>query len=1279
MRKSLFSLSLLVLALLFCTVARAQDLASITGLVTDTTGAVIPAATVILQNPGTNVSYKTTTNSLGSYTFANVAPGPGYKLTVAAQGFEPEIVTGVYLNVNSTRTQNIKLSVGSSSETVQVSASSENVTLNTTDASVGNNFQVQMLNDLPVQSRDSPAALFYQQPGVTLQGAVTGARTDQSNVTVDGLMVNDLATGGFGDIVATAPVDSVQEFRGTVADPTADSGQGGGGQFQLVTKSGSNTFHGDLNEYHRDTDLEANDWFNNNAGAPRPPLVRNQFGGQVGGPIWRNKAFFFFDYDGRRDSRSTLVDRTVPLGGVAGQSGCAGSVGYREGYVCYINSTGNVVSLTPAQVASLDPQGIGWDQAELQLFQSRYPVANDLTGDVGDMVNTAGYRFNAPNPYTEDVYVQRVDYTLNDKMKLYAKATVARINSLENPVQFPGDPVTYPFIDHSYNCVVGHTWSIGGNKLNQAEFGETFENYNFDVAYNPQGANQFSYAGFSSSGPYGGGNNSQARTYPVPVFRDDFSWEKGRHSITFGGLFSWQSPDEFAAENYNFPDIGISGNTNFTALDPSLRPSDISSNPSAVQIWDNQFSTALGATANVNSNFNYDNKGNVQQQGSGLSLDYRNYVTELYFSDSWKVTPSLTLTYGLRYQNYSVPYEIHGLQASAQLLDASGSANQFSFDNYWADREAQSSAGISSNTALPLMQYIYGGKANNAAGYYQPANKNFAPRFAFAYNPEFDKKTVISGSANVVYDYTIVNALQFQQLQASYLFEASNNNLFGIAGDPYDSLASSDPNTGGLPRFAGVSSPPPAPTAPTITTPFQPFVVNVPNYGPYPYGLPYGEFNILVNPQLKTPYNIVYDFGVQHEFAQGYILKVNYSARLGRRLLAEADASQLVEFPDNSGKSTQTMSQAMGALTTQLRQFQAAGQSPLQAIGNVTAQPWFEDVITPGVGQANGFNSNTQMIADEAYPYPQRGDFADTMYVLSTIGFPFNSILPLNVGMPSQFSSNTIWTNKGFSSYNAMLVTLHKNAGYGLQFDLNYTWSHSIDNVSAVANFIAGGEGYGFICDIQRPRECRGNSDFDVTNMISGNFIYDLPFGRGRSIGANMPFWANEALGGWELSGLPSWHTGYAYNIYSNAFVAGFATDAPATLIGSPALLKTHVQHSGNGQPVNAFANSSAALAAMTGPTGFNIGERNNFRGPGYFDMDLGLGKTFPVRENLNVKFRCDAFNVFNHPNFNTPSSGGTDITESSGVPFGTITSTVVPPGSDLAVRVLQGSLRVEF
>jgi hypothetical protein len=1256
MRSRILAFSTVLLFVLSAALLGAQEAASVTGTVTDVSGAALAGATVTLQDTLTGVTSTTTTNAEGSYTFNQVKPGPGYRIEFSANGFKPTVITGIYMNVDATRTQDAKLAVGTATQTVEVSASNQDVTLDTTDVTVGNNFQVQFLQDLPVQNRDSPAALFTQQPGVTLSGAVTGARTDQNNVTLDGLDENDMATGQFEAIVGNAPVDSVQEFRAVTAGELSSSGEGGGGQFELVTKSGTNQFHGDANWYHRDTDTEANDWFNNDAGIPRSPLIRNYFGGAAGGPIKRNKAFFFFDFDGRRDTLSNLVRRTVP------------GPALRGGGMNYVNTAGATVPLTAQQMAAFDPSGIGYDQALLKVVSGRYPAPNDFTR--GDKINTAGFDFNAPYPLSEQNYVARIDYNLTDTQKLWGKVSFAHENATQSAIQYLGDPETFPFLDKSHTWAVGHTWTIGANKTNQAEYGEVYENYSFPNTYNPTGVNYFYFGGIPSGGeflsaPYASPINAQSRTYPIPVIRDDFSWLKGKHDFQIGGTFKYISPDSDTILDYNTPTVGLGAHLTglcgpVSATNPtpcgaangtfSMRPSDIATSDD--NEYDQVLTFALGHFQSVGATYNYNAQGNAVPQGTGSVEDFRYYETELYFGDTWKITPRMTISYGVRWQNYSVPYEIHGIESLPNI----------GFTDYFDARIAQSKAGAmgaetdcnsSPGVGVPCVNYILGGKANNAPGYFSPQWDNFAPRLAITWSPSADGKSVLRAGAGVVYDHTVVSAVQYQATQYSYLFQSSANTPFGTTGDPVGSLTNDA-------RFGGFTNPPPPPTAPAaIKPPFTPFVSDG-----SPYGLANGQaFNEGVDKNLRTPYSIQLDAGFQHEFPMGFILKLDYAGRLGRRLLGQVDANQLIDFPDTA--SGQLMSAAFAGMETSWRKQVAAGtDDPTK----VTPQPWFEDLIElpTGFAAAHGYGSNTGLIAYALDPYTSRGDFADTVEALSS-----NGLIADNVGMGSQFSEFTYYTNKGFSSYNGMLVTLHKNFGQGLQFDLNYTWSHSIDNVSVVANAPAIG-GYGFICDALRPRSCRGNSDFDATNYISGNFIYNLPFGRGRSFAATAPIWLNEIIGGWDLGGLPVYHTGVAYFAYSNAFVAGYANDAPAVLTGQIGDMKARPNKDATGT-LWIYAKQNNVVSDYSGPTGFNIGSRNNLRGPGYFDLDLGLGKTFPIYEQrLNLKFRCDAFNALNHPSFDNPSMSNADITQSSAL-FGQLTS------MNGGARVLQGALRLEF
>ena len=1252
MRRLIAVAGLFFLALL-ATPCSAQDVASITGVVTDPTGAVIPGVSVTLINPATSVTYTAVTNAVGSYSMINVAPGPGYKISFSREGFHPAIITDVYLNVSSTRTQNATLTVGGTIQTVEVSAANETITLNTTDSTIGNNYEVQMVDELPIQLRDSPAALFAMQPGATSDGAITGARTDQNNVTLDGLDVNDMATGEFGVVAANAPIDSVQELRAVTAGPLASEGQGGGGQFVMVTKSGTNNFHGSLFEYHRDTTTEANDWFDNNARVPRAPLIRNQFGGNLGGPIKRNRAFFFFEYNGRRDNQGAQVERTVPLDE------------YRNGNISYIlmqdasgaTCTGTsredttpqcIGMIDSAAVASLDPQKIGFNAALLDLINKRYPHVNDTSG--GDGINTGGFRFNAPVLLTENDYVSKVDYTLTNKMKLWARASLQSQRqgdaiNFDSPIQFPGDPVTHLINNASYGWVVGHNWNISDKKNNQFYYGETRSRLNFPDVYNTTGAVQWLTFGGDGTGgflidpPYATARNAQNRVNPIPVVRDDFSWLKGRHTLQFGGQFKFIKTYSNDYLNYDEPIIGLGGNT--SALNAALRPANIrTAGTIASKTYDSAFAFALGRFASITSNYDYTNAGVPVPQGSGEVRQYRYYELENYFGDTWKVTPTLTLSYGVRYQWYSVPYEINGRE----------SIQNFTFNNYFGQRLAQSKAGLSGDTTVPLISYTLGGKANHAPGYYDSSLANFAPRLAFAWNPGHSPKTVFNGGAGVVYDHTVINAVQYQQDQYSYLFQSSATTPFGIPADPVTSLATD-------PRFNSITSIPTRPPAPVITHPYEPFVMDG-----SPTGLANGQaFNQTIDPKLRNPYSIELQFGVQHEFPQNYILKIDYAGRLGRRLLAQADADQLIDFPDTA--SGQLMSMAFGNITKEVR----AGADTT----NLPAEPWFEDVVTPGIGQSFGYPNNTSLLADNGslHGFVSNGDFADFTQALSAFG-----VINSNIGMGSQFSENTYYTNMGFSTYHGLLVTLDKNMSQGLQFDLNYTWSHSIDNVSLVANVSALG-GYGFICDVVRPRECRGNSDFDQQHVITGNLLYDLPVGRGRMYGSTMPTWMNEIVGGWKISALPSWHTGTAFSTVSNAFVAGYANDAPAILVGSPGDIASHAHKTAGGQ-VNIFADQAKAIAAFTGPVGFQIGSRNSLRGPTFVNFDLGLAKEFPLRgESVKLKFRADAFDAFNHANFALPTTADSDITSGN---FGRITSTQPSSGGTTA-RVLQGALRLEF
>jgi hypothetical protein len=437
-----------------------------------------------------------------------------------------------------------------------------------------------------------------------------------------------------------------------------------------------------------------------------------------------------------------------------------------------------------------------------------------------------------------------------------------------------------------------------------------------------------------------------------------------------------------------------------------------------------------------------------------------------------------------------------------------------------------------------------------------------------------------------------------------------------------------------------------------------------------------GQTGFEISPKLRDPYSIALNFGVQQEFPGHLVMKLNYVGRLGRRLLADADANQVIDVPDYTGGSTQSMAQAFAGMTKQLRQG--------VQVGGLNPQPWFEDVLAP-YGAAIGFGNNTNLVAAMASELGPRGDISDMLQAIAYYTYyqGFTGFLPTNIGIPSQFGTNAYLTNMGSSNYHGLLLTVDRNLAQGLQFEANYTWSHSIDNTSLSANNNSLFSNSGFICDVLRPRACRSNSDFDVRQELTSNFVYALPFGRGRQFFGTSPRWVDETIGGWSISGLPSYRTGLAVTPYSDAYLASFDNADPAIFTGNKADLKTKVNVDQSSQTVYAFAGGAAGaakvLSEFRGPLGLEYGQRNLVRGPGAFYFNAGLGKTFPIIEDkLNLKFRADAFNVLNHPVFGTQAMNIVTNASNYGQISGTTTG-IGQSSTNGGARVAQFSLRLEF
>lgn len=1298
--------TLLLLTLLAGLSAQAQDVASLTGVVTDASGGAVSGAKIKLVDTRTAATYTFETSADGRYIFAKVSPGPGYTLTVAKDGFQSVTISDLYLPIAITTTRSIQLEVGAVTQTVEVK-SEGSVSLNTTDSTIGNNFDIRAISSLPNEFRGNAANLLRLEPavvsadtqnnrddnGLSRNGAVAGARADQNNITVDGIDASDFSFGQSFHQVAATPVDAIQEFRTEVANPLSDVGRGSGAQTIITTKSGSNQWHGNAREYHRNTVTEANDFFNNKNGIARPTLIRNQFGGQLGGPVKKDRLFFFFDYDARRDASQTPVTAIVPLDHV------------RAGEIAYINSnpgctaastlqsTPNCVTiLTPAQVANLDPcsnpstaQGPctvdgtpagapvtpGFNPALLSLINSRYPHANDLSA--GDGINTGGLLFNAPNPDTVNTYTTRVDYNLTSKQKLFTRFSFYNVHAIVgglSSIQFPGDPITNPAITKDRAWVIGHTWIFSPTLVNQFYYGESRAEFNgiatLTGSANPGGTPGV-YAGLNwlfntgITAPFArpGGTTE---LNPVPTFRDDVSWQHGKHSFTFGGLFRPIRTRSVLQNNLIFTNQGLLTVNN---LDPSSRPADILNDPNGVAAanWDSAFTSFIGLNGLQFSVFNYLKNGSVTPAGLGDRRDYRYYEGETYVQDSWKVRRDLTVTAGVRYGYDSVPYETNGLEAITPVQ----------LNSFLATRIQNGLAGVSGATASPLLTYTLGGNANNAPGLYSNDPFNLSPRLALAWNPGFrdgilrrafgDHKTVLRVGAAQIYDHTALSTINFIQDQSNYLF--SNVLTFAGPSTPQAYLA-------GSPRFTSVGAAIVDLPAPPFSTTVTPNTVGS-GANITVFGTQANSFgNYVVDQHYKTPYSYALSAGIQRELPANFQLEVDYIGRLAHRLAALADGGQLIDFTDPASKTT--LVNSISSLELSARQnADPASIAPL---------PFFENQVQAAQGAScaainaafqSPFSSCTQLVYSLNQLALQQGNLFNVTKVLLQA-----SLLPQNVGITPQFVSNYYLANKSWSNYQGMVVILRKRLSRGVQMDFNYTLSHSIDNFSAIARNVGNpfSNAQSILCDSINLNTCKGNSEFDATHQVNGDVIYDLPFGHAQVFGRNSGRWLNELIGGWQVSGIYSWRTGFAFPVQGNASTVTFGNAAYPIFNGNSSAIaeKPHTDPNLSNNGIQLFADPKAALAAFSAPTGLQTGTRDELRGPHFSVVDLGVAKNFPLwNEKYKLQFRAEAYNAFNHTNFALPSS--ININASN---FGQITSTSSISG-DQSARVLQFALRFDF
>jgi hypothetical protein len=1262
--KRLFSVSAFVFVLALAATSSAQiATTSLRGIVKDPSGAVVPNAKISITSLATGQTLSATSNAAGEYSFTQVPPA-GYTIDVTAAGFG-EQKKSAELIVDQPATIDFTMTLKSLAEVVNVSAEAQ--TLNTTDASLGGSMNNALIQALPSETRNVPDLLSLE-PGVlylptlgasesnpggdSRSGAVNGIRSDQGNVTVDGVDDNDQVFGYAFTGVLRETQDSVEEFRVATANTNSDEGRSAGAQVSLITKSGTNKFHGAAYEYNRPTFTVSNNWFvkqaqlNSGEANIPPKLIRNIFGGAVGGPIIKDQLFFFGNYEGNRQAEDQVVTQTAP------------TASYQAGILSYPGPTGTV-TLQPSQVAQLDngcisaggcesaqyTPGPGPNPNSLTYFKSM-PASNGTTeGDGG--YNEGSFTFASPNPVTLNTTIGRIDWTPSEKHRVFARGGLQK-DTTGYPEQFPGQPPSQDFEDNTKGIVGGDTWSISPNIVNDVRFGYIRQGNSLS------GLGTSDYVDFRFLSTPTAETRSLIQSVPVTNVIDNFSWNKGKHGIAVGG--NWRLIHQNRASDEN---SWNSASTNPYWLGGSPPDPSTIGEPAVPGGFTNSYVIAyanlVGTVPYVGDQFNYKVTSPTQAtllgDGTPISRHFKSNEYEWYIQDAWRVTPKLILTFGLRQSLLQTPWETSGQQV-APTIDTHA---------WYEEREA---AALQGQIYEPTLDFAPTGPYYGKPGFWPKAKNNLAPRFALAYS--LNDKTSIRLGAGLYYDHygeALVNA--FDQ-HGAYGISSSIGNPAGI----YTSESS--------PRFTSRTTLPFSNGTPPQTATFP--------YAP-PSGLSGFSITWGLDSRLKTPYTEAFNLSVQHQFPKGWTLEADYVGNMGRHLIQSLDLAEPPDFVDpGGGGDYYTAGTALSRLVDQ-----NGGDNT----ASVPAIKYFEDIFPWMAGYDYAGESATQAIYTNEWA-PYRSNLGATT-ALSDLDFygPLLGFYPAPADWQphfwqGQFSSLYALSTIGMSYYNAGQLVLRHPSARGLQMDLAWTLSKSIDygsDAERSTEFATSGSGGSFsdITNTWRPYLSKAVSDFDTHQLLTVDAVYQLPFGRGKQMLASSNGFVNALVGGWALSGINRTTTGLPFSLFEPGWTTDWQIESYG-VVTAPVKMQRHFDCNGNPQ---FFANPGGSCDApgsginggiATGspvrlPYPGEAGQRNNFRGDGYFDIDTGLDKSWQIREYGSLKFAWETYNATNTVRFD-PAAIGSQLTSGS---LGIASPSTNNPGILVEPRRMQFSLRYDF
>lgn len=1294
------------------TVLSQTGTSNITGTIRDSNGAAVPGATVTAKNDATGVTSTQTTTDSGLYSFASLPVGV-YTITVEKQGFKTLQKTNNSLRVGEPLSVDGALEIGQVSETVTITGGPEQ--LQNSNATLGNVVEQKAIEALPLNGRN-PLTLLLLEPGVVQRsfgGAgsgvhVNGARDRAYNVTIDGIEANESSVPNPVSNLYRITPDNIQEYKVTTNNATAEEGRNSGASVSIATRAGTSEFHGTGFFFLRNEALNSNEWYQNANKNPKPLIRMEQFGYEMSGPIEKNKTFFFGSYGYNRVDFTQPIDQTFGFPVVYTDSARQGIFRYfvpdpanplviggttitRNSTLLVDPSTGVPVVPNCATATSLrcirsynvngtnNTAGRPLDATVASLLKA-YPSPNNFSA-TGDGLNTATYAWNPPTAIRGPSINIRIDHNFNANNSMFGRYLWSDYNTLKGdplngrPQIYPNNPPQGEVFRRTSNLALSYRRVISPRIVNELTAGYGRFGFLFTQGEaNPLWPDVPPFDFNSLSEPYINTPRT-ARWVTTPQLLDNLSIVRGAHVFRAGLNFRFYrhvdqrgqpgginvTPSVTFSQTTRPTFLGTTGNSGF-ATAPGINSTDQTTLGSLIN-------NLYGLPASMTQVFIADLKqdvflpfkvnGQISLYAEKHNLDQYNF----YFQDEWKIRPNVTINYGARWE-YNPP------------ANTSPNDNVFVASTPIVGTPLPATPVINQPGAVTFVKanHWYEGSFAGAIG----------PRIGLAWSPDYKSgflknvfgetgKSVIRLGYGIAFDTISSFQVTAAAGRVPGLVQSCTTSFNSSAATPsFNSITTGCvlPSTINNTVAGGFPTQLPAPTVKpsSLFTPPQQLRANSP---------PITVFA----PHMYLPTVHEWNFSIQRELPWKMVMQAAYVGRRGERLFMAYDANQV--NPDSIIPSFLVMQQnrAKGCTPsgtgcpTGVTGVAPALLTQLQTQGGLSA-----------TAAASFLNSSTTTLELDTNG---AGSFARRIE---------DNTLGLRLRPNQQFALITMIDNHGDSNYHAAQFTLRRRFSSGFGLGLAYTFAKSIDNQSVDPVGASSGGGLSTTnsrtpTDIRNFRDERGRSDFDRTHAFTASSVWELPFGRGQHFLGTSTGVVNQVVGGWTANAIFTAQSGEPFAVRSGSFTsngshegrAGVPVFTQAQLqflqgssLPGPVLFKPVDINPATGQPYTCGTNPNVSFCIP--PPGQNGAGRNIFTAPGYWNLDLGLIKQFPINEKWKLQFRMELFNALNHPNFDNPrdaSTGSPSIRSS--VFASSCCATVAPPSTQTIVQTGESARVIQF